>query len=171
MRFLCEAAAKATSCSCENEAFLLTSLLYFTLLYLALFYSALADYSFLLLFTRRESTQLLIDKTDCDYICWLSVDAIIVDINFKIESLIKWQVASDTDLVVARYYAVVNLITGLWKSSSFNSLLLQDLLEIMRPISDCIHERPGWMYGQKQRGENVLSAKAPRSRLWSERVT
>ena len=84
--------------------------------------------------TRRESTQLLIDKTDCDYIFWLSVDAVIVDINFKIESLIKWQGASDTDLVVAGNYAVVNLVTGLWKSSSFNSLLLQDLLEIMPGI-------------------------------------
>jgi len=54
--------------------------------------------------TRRESTQLLIDKTDCEYIFWLSVDAVIVDINFKIESLIKWQGASDTDLVVAGNY-------------------------------------------------------------------
>jgi len=80
--------------------------------------------------TRRESTQLLIEKTDCDYIFWLSVDAIIVDINFQIESLIKWQ-GADTDLVVAGNYAVVNLVTALWKSSSFNSLLLQDLLEIV----------------------------------------
>ena len=84
--------------------------------------------------TRRESTQLLIDKTDCDYIFWLSVDAVIVDINFKIESLIKWQDGSDTDLVVAGNYAVVSLVTGLWKSSSFNSLLLRDLLEIMPGI-------------------------------------
>jgi len=85
--------------------------------------------------TRRESTQLLIDKTDCDYIFWLSVDAVIVDINFEIESLIKWQGASDTDLVVAGNYAVVNLVTALWKSSSFNRLLLQDLLEIM-PVNE-----------------------------------
>ena len=84
-------------------------------------------------FTRRESTQLLIDsrKTGCNYIFWLSVDAIIMDINFKIESLIQWQGASDTDLVVAGNLAVVNLVTGLWKSSNFNSLLLQDLLEIV----------------------------------------
>jgi hypothetical protein len=80
--------------------------------------------------TRRESTQLLIDNTDCDYIFWLSVDAVIVDINFEIESLIKWQGASDTDLVVAGNYAVVSLVTGLWKSSSFNSLLLKELSEI-----------------------------------------
>ena len=84
-------------------------------------------------FSRRESTQLLINegKTGCDYIFWLSVDAIIVDIKFKIESLITWRGASDTDLTVAGNLAVVNLVTGLWKSSSFNSLLLQDLLEIV----------------------------------------
>ena len=85
-------------------------------------------------FTQRESTQLLIDKTDCDYIFWLSVDAVIMDINFEIESLIKWQ-GGDTDLVVAGNYAVVNLDTALWKSNSFNRLLLQDLLEIV-PGSD-----------------------------------
>ena len=77
---------------------------------------------------QRWSTQYLIESgtTGCDYIFWMDSDAIIMNMSFRLESLIHWDGMEDTDIVVAADTLAVNLAQSLWKFSRFSHQILED---------------------------------------------
>ena len=84
------------------------------------------------LWYKLRSTQYLIDSgtTGCDYIFWMDSDAVIMNMSFKLESLIHWNGLPDTDVVVAADTLAVNLAQSLWKFTRFSRDLLEDMWHV-----------------------------------------
>ena len=84
------------------------------------------------LWYKIKSTQYLIDSgtTGCDYIFWMDSDTAIMNMSFPLESLIHWNGMEDTDIVVAADTLAVNLAQSLWKFTSFNRLLLDEMWNV-----------------------------------------
>ena len=82
-----------------------------------------------------RSTQFPMDsgKTGCDYIFWMDSDTVVMNMSFRLESLIHWNGMPDTDVVVSGDTLAVNLPQSLWKFTRFS----RDLLEDMFDIGDC----------------------------------
>ena len=85
--------------------------------------------------TWTRSFQLLMDaNTGCEYIFRMDSETLIVDFQFKLESLIQWNGMKDTDLVVTGTGAPGALVTFtscLWKRTSFSSRLFAELRRYM----------------------------------------
>lgn len=86
------------------------------------------------LWLKLRSTQFLIDsgKTGCDYIFWMDSDTVIMNMSFKLESLIHWNGMPDTDVVVSGDTLAVNLAQSFWKFTRFSRDLLEDMWQIGR---------------------------------------
>ncbi|CAE8585315.1 unnamed protein product [Polarella glacialis] len=76
-----------------------------------------------------KSTQALIASgtTGCDYIFWMDGDAVIMNMSFKLESIIGYQGRPDTDLVISGDTLLVNVAQSLWKFTPFVYQLLEDI--------------------------------------------
>ncbi|CAK9099389.1 unnamed protein product [Durusdinium trenchii] len=84
----------------------------------------------------RSSQLLMSGGTGCDYIFWVEKNAVILDMNFRLEGLINWKGLPDTDLVVVgTEKEAVNFGAVLWKVSDFNLQLFKDL-EDFGPVVD-----------------------------------
>lgn len=85
--------------------------------------------------TWTKSFQLLMDgNTGCEYIFRMDSETLIVDFQFKLESLIQWNGMRDTDLVVTgtgAQGAIVTFTSCLWKRTSFSSRLFAELRRYM----------------------------------------
>ena len=85
--------------------------------------------------TWTRSLQLLMDaNTGCEYIFRMDSETLIVDFEFKLETLIHWKGMRDTDLVVAGTGitgALVTFTSCLWKTSPFSRRLLAELRHYM----------------------------------------
>lgn len=78
----------------------------------------------------RSAQAIIRSNTGCDYLFWIDGDAVIMNMTFKLETVIGYNGNKDADVVVSGDTVAINAAMGLWKMTPWSWQFLEDMWNV-----------------------------------------